>query len=236
MNSMQTINGAWPKPSTTSGTTSSILAKHSSATKASGGTTWRWATRIAAPLAAERLADVRQQCRAARDQRVRHQRHREPHQLHRRHRTYLSAVVRKHSGAPDRLADDVQAVLDEFVSTNDWHRRQQEIVRRRDRDGEAFLRFFADPRRRRRGSASSSRKQVATPDRVARRPRSELRHPDRSPTTWRTVLGYYVDGTWSTPRRSSTARRTSTPTSSAACRCSTRCGRTSAGPRSCCGT
>jgi hypothetical protein len=37
-----------------------------------------------------------------------------------------------------------QAVVDEFVKTNKWHKRQQEIVRRVDRDGECFLRFFPD--------------------------------------------------------------------------------------------
>src|SRR5262249_39362919 len=39
----------------------------------------------------------------------------------------------------DDLADSVeaaQAVVDEFIETNCWHRRQQEIVRRIDRDGE----------------------------------------------------------------------------------------------------
>src|SRR5262249_6291952 len=36
----------------------------------------------------------------------------------------------------------IQQTLDHFLTTNRWHSRQQEIVRRRDRDGEAFLRFF----------------------------------------------------------------------------------------------
>ena len=40
------------------------------------------------------------------------------------------------------LAAEVQAVLDEFVRANKWHKRQQEIVRRKDRDGECFLRLF----------------------------------------------------------------------------------------------
>ncbi len=39
----------------------------------------------------------------------------------------------------------VQAVLDEFIRVNRWQRRQQEIVRRLDRDGEVFLRFFTTP-------------------------------------------------------------------------------------------
>jgi hypothetical protein len=36
-------------------------------------------------------------------------------------------------------------VLDEFLRVNRWQRRQQEIVRRLDRDGEVFLRFFTTP-------------------------------------------------------------------------------------------
>src|SRR5262249_42757161 len=40
------------------------------------------------------------------------------------------------------LTTSVQQVLDESIHANRWHHRQQEIVRRRDRDGEAFLRFF----------------------------------------------------------------------------------------------
>jgi hypothetical protein len=40
------------------------------------------------------------------------------------------------------LSTEVQSVVDTFVRTNRWHRRQQEIVRRLDRDGEVFLRFF----------------------------------------------------------------------------------------------
>jgi capsid protein len=55
------------------------------------------------------------------------------------------AALKKHQQASPALAADVQQVLDEFVSQNQWHRRQQEIVRRKDRDGEALLRFFVDP-------------------------------------------------------------------------------------------
>jgi capsid protein len=53
------------------------------------------------------------------------------------------AAPRKGTAAPPQLARDVQQVLDQFVADSRWHRRQQEIVRRRDRDGEVFLRFFA---------------------------------------------------------------------------------------------
>jgi len=43
------------------------------------------------------------------------------------------------------LCQAVQEVVDDFVWENQWHRRQQEIVRRRDRDGEAILRLFRAP-------------------------------------------------------------------------------------------
>lgn len=52
------------------------------------------------------------------------------------------ATPKKGLAVPDGLAFRAQAVLDEFIRENSWHRRQQELVRRRDRDGEAFLRFF----------------------------------------------------------------------------------------------
>ena len=46
----------------------------------------------------------------------------------------------------DELTDadkmTVNEVVDEFIKANYWHRRQQEIQRRLDRDGEVFLRFF----------------------------------------------------------------------------------------------
>lgn len=58
-----------------------------------------------------------------------------------------TTAVRKNGkpGQPaskDPLAGQVQAVIDEFQSRERWGERQQEIVRRGDRDGEAILRFF----------------------------------------------------------------------------------------------
>src|SRR3989304_5994863 len=55
------------------------------------------------------------------------------------------AIVCKGMESPPELALQVQQLLDQFVYENHWHLRQQEIVRRMDRDGEAFLRFFVDP-------------------------------------------------------------------------------------------
>src|SRR5262249_28057952 len=56
---------------------------------------------------------------------------------------YRAAVCKGMDASVD-LALQVQKVLDEFIQENRWQQRQQEIVRRLDRDGEAFLRFFVD--------------------------------------------------------------------------------------------
>jgi capsid protein len=55
------------------------------------------------------------------------------------------ASTRKGCRHDRELCLAVQHVLDEFVRVNRWQRRQQEIVRRLDRDGEVFLRFFTTP-------------------------------------------------------------------------------------------
>ena len=121
------------------------------------------------------------------------------------------AVAGKGPTAAEPLVREVQAVLDEFVRLNHWHQRQQEIVRRKDRDGECFLRLF---RGRRRDDAGAVRR--AGPGGRAhatgwptRRPASAFR-PIR--TTWRPCWATGSTAGWSTPPRSSTARRTSTRT------------------------
>ena len=43
-----------------------------------------------------------------------------------------------------QLLADCRAVLDEFCRVNRWSQRQKETIRRLDRDGERFLRFFPD--------------------------------------------------------------------------------------------
>ncbi|MCR4415910.1 MAG: phage portal protein, partial [Thermoguttaceae bacterium] len=96
--------------------------------------------------------------------------------------------------AIDRLAVETQGVLDEFVRANHWRRRQQEIVRRRDRDGEAFLRFFTD-------RDGTTRVRFVEPDQVATPP-ARAADPAASfgiqtdPDDVETVLGYWIDGRW----------------------------------------
>lgn len=102
------------------------------------------------------------------------------------------ATVRKGRDAPDDLVMRVQEVLDEFTYENRWHSRQQEIVRRMDRDGEAFLRFFpaVDGLTRVRFIEPE---QITTPVELQRTPgvsfgiQTEVQDVE-------SVLGYYVDG------------------------------------------
>lgn len=102
------------------------------------------------------------------------------------------ASPRKGETPAAELLRAVQVVLDEFVRTNKWHQRQQEIVRRRDRDGECFLRLFFTP-----DGATLVRfvepGQVATPsDRRGDPSASFGIQTDRRDVE--TVVAYYIDG------------------------------------------
>lgn len=102
------------------------------------------------------------------------------------------AAVRKGREAAEGLPAAVQEVLDEFVEENHWRRRQQEIVRRRDRDGEVFLRFFPAP-------GGAMRVRFVEPDQVAA-PQGRDGDPSASfgiqtdPQDVETVLAYFIDG------------------------------------------
>jgi capsid protein len=98
-------------------------------------------------------------------------------------------------GEPEATASlvrEVQALLDQFVQTSQWHKRQQEIVRRRDRDGEVFLRLFVTPE-------GMTRVRFVEPSQVATTPR-QANDPSASfgvqtdADDVETVHGYYVDG------------------------------------------
>ena len=58
--------------------------------------------------------------------------------------SYRATICKGMHDSPD-AALAAQKLLDRFQRENRWQERQQEIVRRMDRDGEAFLRFFVDP-------------------------------------------------------------------------------------------
>jgi len=102
------------------------------------------------------------------------------------------ASVRKGAQAPSGLEMEVQLVLDEFMHLNRWQARQQEIVRRMDRDGEAFLRYFSSP-------DGITRVRFVEPDQV-RTPKELANLPAASfgirtePDDVESVLGYFIDG------------------------------------------
>ena len=104
------------------------------------------------------------------------------------------AALEPGSSADVALRNQVQSVIDEFIEQNEWHRRQQEIVRRNDRDGETFLRFFAD-----RDGTTRVRfvepGQIATPAELSGDAAASfgLR---TDPDDVETVLGYYIDGVY----------------------------------------
>ena len=102
------------------------------------------------------------------------------------------AAARKHRETPPDLVADVQSLLDEFQRVNRWQRRQQELVLRLDRDGEAFLRYFV-------GSGGMTFVRFVEPGQVAA-PAEATRDPSLSygiatdPLDVETVHAYYIDG------------------------------------------
>lgn len=93
---------------------------------------------------------------------------------------------------PEPLQWRLQEILTGFLRRNMWHKRQQEIVRRRDRDGEVFLRFFPDPE----GTLLVrfvEPEQVSTPEAYRDDPAASFGILTQ-PHDVETVLGYFVDG------------------------------------------
>ncbi len=86
----------------------------------------------------------------------------------------------------------VEAEIERFVVENRWHARQQEIVRRLDRDGECFLRVFptADGMLRVRFVEPA---QVSTPAAKSADPAASF-GIQIDPDDVETVLGYWIDG------------------------------------------
>ncbi|HPP54773.1 MAG TPA: phage portal protein, partial [Thermoguttaceae bacterium] len=93
---------------------------------------------------------------------------------------------------PTEVLAQVEHFLDEFLRINKWHHRQQEIVRRKDRDGEVFLRLFVGP-------DGMTRVRFVEPEQVSTPP-SESANPaasfgiltDRQDVEM--VQGYFIDG------------------------------------------
>ncbi len=104
---------------------------------------------------------------------------------------YLVVAKQGEKVAEDAIAD-CQAVLDEFFQVNKWQQRQQEIVRRKDRDGECFLRFFQqDDQAVRLRFVEPG--QVATPTEASGNPHHNM-GIITNPDDVETVEGYYIDG------------------------------------------
>ncbi len=102
------------------------------------------------------------------------------------------ASARKDTAGTAELEVAVQRVIDEFIHTNRWHARQQEIVRRLDRDGEVFLRFFADQGGRTRVRFVEP-EQVTTPKELSGNPAASFGiHSENDDVE--SVIGYYIDG------------------------------------------
>ncbi len=104
------------------------------------------------------------------------------------------AVPKGQAGSVKQLVADVQALLDDFVHVNRWHQRQQEIVRRRDRDGEAFLRLFVD-------TDGMTHVRFIEPEQIATPTESEndpaVTFGIRTdPSDVETVLDYCIDEAW----------------------------------------
>ncbi|HEX4132473.1 MAG TPA: phage portal protein [Pirellulales bacterium] len=102
------------------------------------------------------------------------------------------ASPKKGSVVDPVLAGLVQGVIDEFIVANEWKRRQQELVLRCDRDGEAFLRFFVD------ADGSTSVRfvepvQVSTPPEFSANPADSF-GIRVDPDDVESVQGYFIDG------------------------------------------
>ncbi len=145
------------------------------------------------PADETQLADIRRQCRALAVENefaINGHENRISYIIGAGH-TYR-ASVRKGYDAPASLAMEVQHVLDEFVAVNHWHARQQEIVRRRDRDGEAFLRLFVD-------AGGTTRVRFIEPDQVFTPPEQAANPAARfgiltERDDVETPRGYFIDG------------------------------------------
>ncbi|MDO4557471.1 MAG: phage portal protein [Planctomycetia bacterium] len=90
-----------------------------------------------------------------------------------------------------QTCDAAQEILDDFIFRNHWYSRQQESIRRLDRDGEVFLRFSEDP-------DGHVQTRFVDPSTI-RTPRHHHDHPEYSygiltlPQDPETVRGYFID-------------------------------------------
>jgi hypothetical protein len=92
---------------------------------------------------------------------------------------------------PDPVIEEIKAAIDQFVEANQWHSRQVEIVRRKDRDGECFIRVFT-------GTDGITRVRFVEPGQVSTPPSQQDKADTfgirTDPDDVETVLGYWIDG------------------------------------------
>ncbi len=104
-----------------------------------------------------------------------------------------TVVAKRDATVSDDTVKLAQSVIDKFVKDNRWCARQQEIVRRIDRDGEAFLRLFI------RKDDAALLVRFVEPDQVST-PNTEQSRPNASfgietePDDVETVIAYWIDG------------------------------------------
>lgn len=105
---------------------------------------------------------------------------------------HYRACVRKGAAAPADLELQVQDIVDEFIEVNSWKSRQQETLRRLDRDGEVFLRFFVDP-----AGMTHVRfvepEQLQTPQELSNYPAASF-GIQTEPDDVESVVAYFIDG------------------------------------------
>lgn len=92
------------------------------------------------------------------------------------------------------LSKTVRERIDSFVDKNQWDNRHREIVRRKDRDGEVFLRFFKDFK----GNFNVrfvEPAQISTPQKFTTSPEHSLGIHTHAEDV-ENVLGYWVDGNY----------------------------------------
>jgi len=146
------------------------------------------------PFASEQqLAEIRDQCRAlaaGNEFAINGHENRISYVVGSGH-TYRASAAGS-SEANEGLVREVQAIVDQFVRINQWHKRQQEIVRRRDRDGEVFLRLFVAPDGITRVRFVEP-SQVSTPPRLANDASASFGIQTDAEDV-ETVRGYYIDG------------------------------------------
>lgn len=102
------------------------------------------------------------------------------------------ATIRKGIDSPVEIAQLVQREIDNFQYENQWHTRQQEVMRRLDRDGEVFIRFFPDQK-------GMTRVRFVEPEQVTT-PLESQANPAAShgiltdENDVESVRGYFIDG------------------------------------------